>query len=138
MDDKAGDTARETVGEFRDQGTVLPAEHVDTAVQVDRRKVSMRRDEPEDPLQLVRGVGVEFGGHAHLGKTESGQLEERIVPGERSLEQAVDRSGCLPVLAAIRGGGFAGVPVTRAGDIHDPHLAAWPMVSSSTLVVLIG
>jgi hypothetical protein len=27
MDDKAGDAARETVGEFRDPGTVLPAEH---------------------------------------------------------------------------------------------------------------
>jgi hypothetical protein len=42
----------------------------------------MRRDEPEGPFQLVWGVSVEFGGHAHLGKTESGQLEERIVPGE--------------------------------------------------------
>jgi hypothetical protein len=123
MDDKAGDAARETVGEFRDPGTVLLTEHVDTAVQVDRRKVSMRRDEPEGPLQLVWGVGVELGGHAHLGKTESGQLEERIVPGETSLEQAVNWSGRVPVLAAIRGGGFAGVPVNRAGNIHDPHLA---------------
>jgi hypothetical protein len=35
----------------------------------------MRRDEPEGPLQLVWGVGVELGGHAHLGKTKSGQLE---------------------------------------------------------------
>jgi hypothetical protein len=53
----------------------------------------MRRDEPEGPLELVWGVGVELGGHAHLGKAESGQLEERIVPGEASLEQAVNRSG---------------------------------------------
>ena len=132
MDDKAGDAARETVGEFRDPGTVLLAEHVDTAVQVDRRKVPMRRDEPEGPLELVWGVGVELGGHAHLGKAECGQLEERIVPGETSLEQAVNWSGRVPVLAAIRGGGFAGVPVNRAGDIHDPHLEAWPIVLSST------
>jgi hypothetical protein len=91
----------------------------------------MRRDEPEGSLQLVWGVGVELGGHAHLGKAESGQLEERIVPGETSQEQAVNRSGCLPVLAAFRGG-FAGVPVIRADGIHGPHLAAWPMVLSST------
>jgi hypothetical protein len=35
----------------------------------------------------------------------------------------MNRPGCLPVRAA-RGGGFAGIPVTRAGDIHDPHLTA--------------
>src|ERR1700726_1462280 len=75
MDDEAGDTAREAVGECPDQRAVPPVQHVDGAAQVDDGQARMGRYEPQDMLELIWRVGVDLGGRAHLGEAEPGEPE---------------------------------------------------------------
>ena len=46
----------------------------------------MRGHESQHMLKLRWRVGVHLGGHAHLGETEPGQLEQRIVACDAALE----------------------------------------------------
>jgi hypothetical protein len=73
MDDEAGDTAREAVGECPDQRAVPPVQHVDGAAQVDDGQARMARHEPQDMLELIWSVGVNLGGRARLGEAEPGE-----------------------------------------------------------------
>ena len=86
MDDEAGDTAREAVGEFPDHGAATLVQHIDAAVQVDHRQVRMRGHEPQDMLKLVWRVRIYLGSQAHLGEAEPSKLKQRIVPCDASLE----------------------------------------------------
>ena len=91
MDDQAGDAAGESVGELPDDGAAGLGQHIDAAVQVDRRPVRMRGHEPQNVLELRWRVGIELGGQARLREAEGGQLEQRIVSRDTSLEQAMNR-----------------------------------------------
>jgi len=86
VDDQAGDTAREAVGEFGHQGAVPRVQHVHGAVQVHHGQAGMGGHELQDILEVVRRAGVYLGGHAHLGEAEPGQSEQRIVPVDALLE----------------------------------------------------
>ena len=86
MDDEAGDTACEVVGEFPDHGAATFVQHVDVAVQVDHRQVRMRGHELQDMLKLVWRVRIYLGSQAHLGEAEPSKLKQRIVPCDASLE----------------------------------------------------
>ena len=92
VDDQAGDTAREAVGEFAHQGAVPPVQHVHAAVQVDHGQARMGGHELQDILELVRRAGVYLGGHAHLSEAEPREPEQRIVPVDALLEQGVQVS----------------------------------------------
>jgi hypothetical protein len=46
----------------------------------------MRRHEPQDVLKLIRCVGIHLGGQAQLSKAQAGELEQRIVSRNTSLE----------------------------------------------------
>ena len=58
MDDKAGDAAGESVGELPDDGAAGLGQHIDAAVQVDRRPVRVRGHEPQNVLELRWRVGI--------------------------------------------------------------------------------
>jgi hypothetical protein len=73
MNDEAGDTAREAVGECLDQRAVPPVQHVDPPVQVDDGQARMGRHESQDMLELIWRVGVNLGGRARLGEAEPGE-----------------------------------------------------------------
>ena len=95
MDDEAGDTAREAVGEFPHQRAVPPVQHVDAPAQVDDGQARMGRHEPQDMLELIWRVGVDLGGRAHLGEAEPGEPEQRLIPVDALLEQGVNATRCL-------------------------------------------
>ena len=61
-------------------------QHIDAAIQVDHRQEQMRRHEPQNMLKLIRRVGIHLGGQAHLSEAQPGELEQRIVPRDTSLE----------------------------------------------------
>ena len=124
MDDQAGDAARESVGELPDHGAARLVQHIDAAVQVDRRPVRVRGHEPQHVLELRWRVGIYLGGQAHLREAEASQLEQRIVSRDASLEQAMNRPEHLSVRAGFRRARFAKTPTTWAGTIHDPHPTA--------------
>ena len=117
MHDEAGDAARESVGELPDYGAARLVQHIDTAVQMDHRPVRVRRHEPQNVLKLVWRVGIYLSGQAHLGEAESSQLEQRIVPRDTSLEQAMNR----PEHPSVPRTQLTKTPTTWAGRIHDPH-----------------
>jgi len=73
VNDEAGDTAREAVGEFLHQRAVPPMQHVDGPVQVDDGQGWMGRYEPQDLLELIWRVGVDLGARAHLGEAQPGE-----------------------------------------------------------------
>ena len=112
MDDEASDTARETVGELPDHGAATLVQHIDAAVQVDHRQVRMRGHEPQNMLKLVWRVGIHLGGQAHLGKAEPGKLEQRIVPRDASLEQAMNRPKHPTAHIGFRDAQFTKTPTT--------------------------
>ena len=91
VDNEAGDTARETVGEFPDDGAATLVQHIDAAVEVDHRQVRVRGHEPQNMLKLVWRVGIQLGGQAHLGEAEPSKLKQRVVPCDAPLEQAMNR-----------------------------------------------
>jgi hypothetical protein len=86
MDDQASDAAREAVGELPDHDAARLVQHIEAAVQMDHRQIRMRGHERQNVLKLVWCVGIQLGGQAHLGEAEPGQLEQRIVPRDASLE----------------------------------------------------
>jgi hypothetical protein len=77
----------------------------------------MRGHEPQNVLKLVWRVGIYLGGQAHLGEAESSQLEQRIVPRDTSLEQAMNRPEHPSVSRTL----LTKTPTIWAGRIHDPH-----------------
>jgi hypothetical protein len=97
VDDEARDAARETASELPDHSAARILQHIDAAVQVDRRQVQMRGHEPQNVVKLAWRVGIHFGGQAHLGEPEPGQLEQRIIPCYPPLEQAMNRPRHLSV-----------------------------------------
>jgi hypothetical protein len=86
MDDQASDAACEAVRELPHHAEATLVQHVDATIQMDHGKVRMRRHEPQNVLKLIRCVGIHLGGQAHLSETEPGELEQRIVPRDASLE----------------------------------------------------
>jgi hypothetical protein len=86
MDDEASDAACEAVGELTHHAVATLVQHIDAAIQMDHRKVRMRRHEPQNVLKLIRCVGIHLGGQAHLSEAEPGELEQRIVSRDASLE----------------------------------------------------
>ena len=117
VDDEAGDAARETAGELPDHGAASIVQHIDAAVQMDHRQVRMRGHEPQNVVKLVWRVGIHLGGQAHLGEAEPGELEQRIVPRDLPLEQAMNR----PSHPSIRRTQLIETPTTWAATIHGPH-----------------
>jgi hypothetical protein len=86
VDDEASDAAREAVGELSHHAVATLVQHIDAAIQMDHRQDRMRRHEPQNMLKLIRCVGIHLGGQAHLSKAQTGELEQRIVPRDASLE----------------------------------------------------
>jgi len=117
MDDETGDAASKSVGELPDHGAARRVQHIDAAVQVDHRPVRVRGHEPQQMLKLLWRAGIYLGGHAHLGETEPSQLEQRIVPRDPALEQAMNRPKHLSVPRTQ----LTKTPTRWAGTIHDPH-----------------
>ena len=109
VDDQAGDTACEAVGEFAHQGAVPPVQHVHVAVQVHHGQARMGGHELQDILEVVRRAGVYLGGHPHLSEAEPRESEQRIVPVDALLEQGVQVSGHLAR--------------TWFATVHDPQAA---------------
>jgi hypothetical protein len=54
---------------------------------VDGRQLRVRRDEPEDVLELLRSVRVDLRGHTRLREPQAGQLEQGRVTRHPLLEQ---------------------------------------------------
>jgi hypothetical protein len=115
VDDQAADPAGEAAGELADQRPALLLQQVDVAAEVDGRQPWMRGHEPQHVLQLIRRVGVQFGGHARLGEAQPGQLEQRIIASDLPVEQGVN--GRYRITGAA---GRAGLPVTWPGMVHGP------------------
>jgi hypothetical protein len=86
VDDEASDAAREAAGELPHHVAAALVQHIDAAIQMDHRQVRMRGHEPQNVLKLIRCVGIHLGGQAHLSEAEPGELEQRIVPRDASLE----------------------------------------------------
>lgn len=86
MDDHTPEPACEPVGEFTDHGAATLMQHVDAPVQVDDGQIRMRRHEPQNMLELCRGVGVHLRGQAHLSEAKPSKLEQRIVTRDAPLE----------------------------------------------------
>jgi hypothetical protein len=57
---------------------------------VDDGQARMGRHEPQDMLELIWRVGIDFGGRAHLSEAESGEPEQRLIPVDALLEQGVN------------------------------------------------
>ena len=112
MDNEAGDTARETVGEFPDHGAATLVQHIDATVQVDHRQVRMRGHELQNMLKLVWRVGIYLGSQAHLGKAEPSKLKQRIIPCDASLEQAMNRPEHPTAHTGFRDAQFTKTPTT--------------------------
>ena len=72
----------------------------------------MRGHEPQNVLKLVWRVGIYLGGQAHLGEAEPGQLEQRIVPRDASLEQAMNRPEHPTAHTGFRDAQFTKTPAT--------------------------
>jgi hypothetical protein len=72
----------------------------------------MREHEPQNMLKLVWCVGVYLGSQAHLGKAEPSKLKQRIVPGDTSLEQAMNRPKHLMADTGFRDAQFTKIPTT--------------------------
>jgi len=53
--------------------------------------VRLGRREPEDPLELLRRVGVDLGGQPGLGESEAGQPQQGVVAVDAALEQRPQR-----------------------------------------------
>jgi hypothetical protein len=117
VDDQAGDTACEAVGEFAHQGAVPPVQHVHVAVQVHHGQARMGGHELQDILEVVRRAGVYLGGHPHLGEAEPREPEQRIVPVDALLEQGVHWFATIHDPQAARGSRSAarGKPSTVRG-----------------------
>jgi Fe-S oxidoreductase len=90
VDDHAGQAPGQAVGELLDQAAVPLVQQVQPAIQVNRRAARVRRHVREQPVKVVRRVGVQLGGQAGLGETEAGQPGQRVVPGVARLEESVN------------------------------------------------
>ena len=93
VDDHAGQASCEVAGELLDHTAVAFAQHVQTAVQVDRGQTAVRRHIFEHMVKLIRGVRVRLSGEACLGEAEPGKPEQRRVAGYPLLEERVHRLG---------------------------------------------
>jgi hypothetical protein len=102
VDDHARQATGQAAGELLDRPAVPLAQQVQPAIQVNGREARVRRHEREDPVQLVRRVGVQLGGQAGLREPEAGQPEQRVISGVPRQEQGVNDA------------------MTRARVIHGP------------------
>jgi hypothetical protein len=91
VDDEAGDPPREAVGERLDRRPAPLVQQVDVPAQVHDGPVGLGRREPENPLELLRRVGVELGGQPGLGEAETGQPQQGVVAVDPTLEQGPQR-----------------------------------------------
>jgi len=108
VDDESPDPPGEAGGELLQDVPARPVQHVDTTAEVDGRQVRVRRDEPEDLLELLGSVRVDLRGHARLREPQTGQLEHRRVTGHPLLEQCAQGRG---------GGGHARTPCAAVGIV---------------------
>ena len=125
------DPACEAVSEFPHHGAVSPVQYVEAAAQVDDRQACMGGHERQHIVELVRCIGVHLGRSAHLGEAQPGELEQRIVPIDASLEQGMNVSGRILPRGDTPGTGVAG---TLSGTIHDPHFAALRSYAAADLL----
>jgi hypothetical protein len=121
VDDQAGNAASESAGEFYDQVAALLVQEIGAAVQVDHRQAGMGRHEPQNMIKFTWRVGVHLGGHAHLGETEPGEPQERIVACDTSLEQGMNGPRHLVAGAGFRRTASRQTLPTRSVTIHDLH-----------------
>ena len=80
MNDQAGDPAGEAAGEVPHHRPAPLMQQVDAPVQVDEGQPRRGGREPQHVPELIGGIGVDLGGHAHLGEPELGQAEQRVIP----------------------------------------------------------
>ena len=83
-------------------------QHVDATAEVHGRQVRVRRDEPEDVLELLRTVRIDLRGHARLREPQAGQLEQGRVTRHPLLEQCPQGRG---------GGGHGRAPSATVGIV---------------------
>ena len=91
MDDHAGDPPGEAGGERLDHRPAPLVQQVDLPAEVHDRQVRLGRREAEDPLELLRGVGVDLRGQPRLGEAEAGELQQGVVAVDAALEQGTQR-----------------------------------------------
>ncbi len=90
MNDQAGQPPGEPPGERLDHVTVPVPQHVQAAVQVNRREPRVRRHVREHAVKLLRRVGVQLSRQALLPEAQGGQLQQRVIAGVALQEQGVD------------------------------------------------
>lgn len=99
VDDHAGQAPGQAGGELLDQAAVPLAQQVQPAIEVNGRAARVRRHIRQQPVEVVRRVGVQLGGQAVLGETEAGQPGQRVVSGVPRLEEGVnDATAGAPVI----------------------------------------
>jgi hypothetical protein len=73
-------------------------------------------DEVKDVTELVRSIGVQLRGHASLGESKSGELQQCVVAVQPALKESMQRGTRLPGgidHAGVRG--YGGVPSAPPG-----------------------
>ena len=120
MNDQAGDPAGEAPGELAHHRPAVLVQQVGSPVQVDDGQPWPGGREPQHVPELIGGIGVDLGGHAHLGEPELGQAEQRVVPRHALLEQRVHRLSQLRLRTGLlpRGSDWhQGATMTTPGRI---------------------